>query len=99
MKAAGLPAGFKDTIYEGKGCSNCNNSGYKGRRAVHEILVIDREIREMMARNESVDVIREYAIESQKMRTIGDECIDLMKKGITSIKEVIATAYSYQGGE
>ncbi|MBT3320117.1 MAG: type II/IV secretion system protein [Clostridia bacterium] len=99
LKAAGLPAGFKDTIYEGKGCSNCNNSGYKGRRAVHEILVIDREIREMMSRNESVDVIREYAIESQKMRTIGDECIDLMKKGITSIKEVIATAYSYQGGE
>ncbi len=53
----------------------------------------------MMSQNESVDVIREYAIEHQKMKTIGEECIDLMKKGITTIQEVIATAYSYQGGE
>jgi type IV pilus assembly protein PilB len=99
LKAAGLPSTFKTKIYHGKGCSNCNNSGYKGRRAVHEILVIDREIREMMTQNESVDVIREYAIETQKMRTISDECIELMKQGITTIQEVIATAYSYQGGE
>ncbi len=99
LKAAGLPATFNTKIYHGKGCSNCNESGYKGRRAVHEILVIDREIREMMATNQSVDIIREYAIDKQKMRTIGDECIDLMKQGITSINEVIATAYSYQGGE
>ena len=99
LKAAGLPATFNTKIYHGKGCSNCNESGYKGRRAVHEILVIDREIREMMATNQSVDIIREYAIDKQNMRTIGEECLDLMKQGITTINEVIATAYSYQGGE
>ena len=99
LKAAGLPSNFSRTIYHGKGCSYCNNSGYKGRRAVHEILIIDREIRDMMSRNMNVDDIREYAVETQGMRTISDESIDLMKQGVTTIEEVIHTAYSYQGGE
>lgn len=99
LKAAGLPASYSRTIYHGVGCSSCNNSGYKGRRAVHEILVIDREIREMMSKGQSIENIREYAFDTQGMRTIADECIDLMKQGVTSIQEVINTAYSYQGGE
>lgn len=99
LKAAGLPASYSRTIYHGVGCSACNNSGYKGRRAVHEILVIDREIREMMSKGQSIEDIREYAFDTQNMRTIADECIDLMKQGVTSIQEVINTAYSYQGGE
>jgi type IV pilus assembly protein PilB len=99
LKAAGLPSNFSRTIYHGKGCSYCNNSGYKGRRAVHEILVIDREIRNMMSRNMNVDDIREYAIDTQGMRTISDEGIELMKQGVTTIDEVIHTAYSYKGGE
>lgn len=99
LKAAGLPANYSRTIYHGVGCSSCNNSGYKGRRAVHEILVIDREIREMMSKGQSIEDIREYAFDTQNMRTIADECIDLMKQGVTSIQEVINTAYSYQGGE
>lgn len=99
LKAAGLPASYARTIYHGVGCSSCNNSGYKGRQAVHEVLVIDREIREMMSKGQSIEDIREYAFDSQGMRTIADECIDLMKQGLTSIQEVINTAYSYQGDE
>ena len=42
LRAAGLPASYSKPIHIGKGCTYCNNTGYKGRMAVHEILVVDR---------------------------------------------------------
>jgi len=97
LSAAGLPESYKKDIYIGKGCSNCNESGYKGRRAVHEILVIDRDIRTKITNKVSVDEIREYAAANQNMESIGSECISLMEQGITSIQEVIKTSYAYKG--
>ncbi|MDD5017274.1 MAG: GspE/PulE family protein [Eubacteriales bacterium] len=97
LSAAGLPASYNKEIYIGKGCSNCNDSGYKGRTAVHEILVIDRIIREKITNNASIDDIRDYALTKQNMTTIASECVSLMEKGFTTIQEVIKTAYSYKG--
>jgi type IV pilus assembly protein PilB len=99
LSAAGLPTTYSKDIYIGKGCSNCSNSGYKGRMAVHEILIIDREVREMMTNNVSVDEIRDYAISRQHMSTIAAECISLMGKGETTIQEVIRTSYTNKGEE
>lgn len=97
LSAAGLPPGYRKPVYYGKGCSSCNESGFKGRTAVHEILVVDREIRNMMANNASVDDIREYAIKKQNMTSIASECVRLMESGITTIQEVIKTSYTYKG--
>ncbi len=97
LSAAGLPDDYDKDIFIGKGCSNCNESGYKGRRAVHEILVIDKEVRRKITDNVSVDEIRDYATSNQNMKTIGIECISLMEQGITSIQEVIKTSYAYKG--
>lgn len=97
LAAAGLPGNYAKTVYHGKGCSYCNNSGYKGRRAVHEIFVIDRHVRDMITGGAAIDAIRDDAINRQHMTTIASECIALMESGATTIQEVISTSYSYKG--
>jgi type IV pilus assembly protein PilB len=97
LGAAGLPPSYKKDIFIGKGCSNCNNTGYKGRTAVHEILIIDREIRDMITNEANVDDIRDYAISVQHMNTLAAECISLMAQGETTIEEVIKTSYTNKG--
>jgi type IV pilus assembly protein PilB len=97
LHAAGLPDTYKQPLYIGKGCSYCNETGYKGRMAVHEILVVDREVRDMITNDVSIDDIRDYAIKKQRMSTIAAGCVALMEKGETTIQEVIHTAYAYQG--
>ncbi len=95
--AAGLPPSYHKPVYQGSGCSICNNSGSKGRVAVHEILIIDREIRDMIVSGATPDTIADHAVKHQHMTTIASECISLMEKGYISIQEVINTSYSYKG--
>ena len=99
LGAAGLPSTYSKDVFRGKGCPNCNNSGYKGRTAVHEILIVDRTVREMITKGASVDEVRDYAISKQHMSTLAAECISLMAKGEISIDEVIRTSYSNKGEE
>ncbi|MFA6358171.1 MAG: ATPase, T2SS/T4P/T4SS family [Candidatus Omnitrophota bacterium] len=56
-------------FYKGQGCKECNFTGYKGRTAIHEILVIDKAIRELMLRKASTDELRDKAV-SQGMKTL-----------------------------
>lgn len=81
------------TFTKGAGCPNCNGSGLKGRTAVHEVLVMDRGLREMITSKCSVDEMRDYAI-SVGLSTLKDECIRLLKEGRISIDEVYRVAYS-----
>jgi len=97
LAAAGLPADYDKPLYIGEGCTYCNNSGYKGRVAVHEILVIDRVIRDMIVKGETPDTIRDYAVKKQRMETLAIGCLSLLDRGATSIQEVISTSYSYKG--
>ena len=81
------------TFYHGEGCSACNNTGYKGRIAVHEIMNIDRNLRDMISTGATVDVIRDYSLKTG-MRTLKTECIRLLMAGVTTIDEVYKVAYS-----
>jgi len=56
-------------IYKGQGCKECNFTGYKGRTAIHEILVVDKIIRELMAKKVSSDELREKAVD-RGMKTL-----------------------------
>lgn len=75
------------------GCSYCNHTGYKGRIAVHEILLVTKEIRDMIARNATINEITKQAID-HGMSTLKMECIRLIENGITSFKEVMDITYS-----
>ena len=47
-------------ITKGTGCPHCNNTGYKGRIAIHEIIMVDSHVRKMIANKEDIDTIMDY---------------------------------------
>jgi len=85
-KSLGIPNETK--IFIGKGCEKCRFTGFKGRTAIHEILVINDEIRELIVKRTSANIIRDKAI-LQGMKTLRQDGLDKVCKGITTIEEVL----------
>jgi type IV pilus assembly protein PilB len=81
------------TVRKGMGCSHCNNTGYKGRIAVHEILAMDNTIRRMVVNHDSVEAITAYAREHQHMRTLKESGLILVKEGVTTPEELMKISY------
>lgn len=82
-------------IYQGAGCHQCNHTGYKGRTAVHEIILIDKEVRRMISNHEEIDDIYAYVKKSQHLSSLKDETIKLVKQGVTTMAELYKiSAYS-----
>jgi type IV pilus assembly protein PilB len=83
--------GFKEriTFYKGRGCSYCNGSGYYGRTAILEVLMIDDHIREMIIQKKSCDEIKEYAIKELGMLTLRDDAFLKVKQGLITLEEAI----------
>ncbi|MEC0303398.1 GspE/PulE family protein [Terribacillus saccharophilus] len=77
-----------ETLYRGKGCNSCKQTGYKGRMAVHELLVVDDKIRDLLIKNRSVDEIKEAAIENG-MKMLIDDGLEKALQGMTTVEEVL----------
>jgi len=75
------------------GCNRCNNTGYSGRLAIHEILTIDAQIRRMITDGATMDEIGTYARDAQKMLTLKDQAIELVRQGETTVEELLKVAY------
>ena len=80
-------------LFRGVGCPECNGSGYKGRTAIHEILVVTREIRELIDRRATTDQIRTVSMR-QGTTTLMETCIKLVLDGITTTAEMLKVTYS-----
>ena len=74
-------------VYEPCGCVKCNNTGYKGRIAVYEILIFTDEIKDAIADEKPISEITKIAME-QGLSTLKMSCTKLVKKGITTIQEM-----------
>lgn len=74
-------------IYEPIGCEECSN-GFKGRIALIEVLTVDDEIRSLISRGEDIDKIKRL-LRERKYKTMKDDGIDKVKKGIISLAELI----------
>lgn len=85
------------TLYRGTGCSRCNNQGYRGRMAIHEVLPITAPIREAINRKASSDEISNIAI-NQGMLTMRQDGIQKALTGLTDIQEVMRVAYADNNG-
>lgn len=81
-------------IRRSKGCSFCNNTGYKGRMSIHEIVLIDKDIRHMISNNAPREDIFDYAHNVQGMKTLAESAAELVAQGITSVEEFIKVSYS-----
>ena len=77
-----------DTLYKGAGCNTCQNSGYRGRLAIHEVLTIDDTIRSMMMNNKSIQEIKQYAMRSGMIFLLDDGLLKA-KAGLTTVEEVL----------
>ena len=75
------------------GCNYCNNTGYSGRISIHEILLVDKPIRAMIAKGATTEELKEYAIQYQGMKTLKDSCTELVEQGITTMEEFRRVAY------
>ncbi len=75
-------------FYYGKGCDYCNNTGYKGRQALYELMLMDDEQRELIMKNASTNVLRSEA-RKRGMRTLRETGLLAIYDGVTSIDEVV----------
>ncbi|MCX6793904.1 MAG: GspE/PulE family protein, partial [Candidatus Gottesmanbacteria bacterium] len=76
------------TLYKGKGCKICHNTGYTGRVGVFEVLEVGKEIRRLITERNDSDVIDKAAID-EGMTTMLDDGLDKVRKGLTTVEEVI----------
>ncbi len=90
-KFPGASEYFKEenmTLYEGKGCSSCNNSGYKGRIAIFEFLENTKELQDLIVQNPSKKQIWNLA-RKNGARSLFEDGMEKVKSGITTLEEVI----------
>jgi type IV pilus assembly protein PilB len=80
-----------DKVSRGKGCSSCNMTGYKGRIAIHEVLVINDEMRRVIMDGESFQKLRDIAIMNKTIFLMDDGLLKV-KQGLTTTEEVLRVA-------
>jgi type IV pilus assembly protein PilB len=86
-----LDAGQK--LYRGKGCTECNEKGYKGRIAIHEIVIVTRKMKTLLEKRASEDEMRVLAVE-EGTQMLQDSARDLVLEGITTVSELNRVAYT-----
>jgi general secretion pathway protein E len=76
------------TVYRAKGCEACFHTGYLGRKAIYELLLVDDEIRQLIMKNTDASTIKAAATE-RGMRTLRQDGAAKVLEGITSVEEVV----------
>jgi len=79
------------TLYQGKGCPDCNNSGYKGRIAIFEFVQITPEMENLILKSPSTQQIWKLAHE-QGSHTLFEDGIEKVKNGVTTLEELLRVA-------
>jgi type IV pilus assembly protein PilB len=75
-------------VYKGKGCSLCNNTGYKGRVGLYEVMPMREEVKELVLSRASTSEVKKEAIRLG-MKTLRQSGIAKIKEGVTTIEEVL----------
>ncbi|MBR2733197.1 MAG: type II/IV secretion system protein [Selenomonadaceae bacterium] len=74
-------------LYKAVGCSECRGTGYSGRLALHEILRVDKNLRQLIRTSRDLDEIRASALESG-LKLLADDALDKIRAGLTTLAEV-----------
>ena len=85
------------TFVRGQGCNKCNHTGYRGRTGIFEFLEVTDPIREMILDGTGTVALRQKAIE-QGMETLLVNGLQKVKRGITTMDEVLGAAPLAEGG-
>lgn len=79
-------------IRKAVGCPVCNHTGYRGRIAVHEVLIVDRKMRDLIVQGASLEELKSYAV-AGGMIPLKDAAAELVEQGITTMEELKKTVY------
>ncbi|MBI3558408.1 MAG: hypothetical protein HY074_19235 [Deltaproteobacteria bacterium] len=80
-------------LFKGKGCQVCNNSGYKGRVAVYEVMDFSSSLKEMVLANCTAIELKRAAIK-EGMRTLRVAALQKVADGVTTLEEAVALTSS-----
>lgn len=83
----GVPAGQNTTIYRAVGCEECNYNGYKGRTGIHELLIVDEHIRELIHNGKGEQAVEKYI--RQHSPSIRQDGCSRVLAGQTTLEEVL----------
>ena len=76
------------TLYRAKGCNKCNDTGYRGRIGLYEVMIVSEAIERLTVERASVEDVKRVAV-SEGMLTLRQDGIEKLKKGITSVEEIM----------
>ncbi|MZP43291.1 type II/IV secretion system protein [Heliobacterium gestii] len=85
-----------DILYRGAGCSRCNQTGFDGRLAIHEVMILRSSLRELIMAKASADTIRAKAIEEGMAGIVADG-MDKAIQGETTVQEIMRVAFRMDG--
>ncbi len=88
LKDLGVQPDEKLQFFAGKGCANCNHSGYKGRTALLEALKVDENIKNMVIKEVPLDQIKEWAVREGRLITLRSDGLHKALTGQTSLEEI-----------
>lgn len=91
LEMQGLP---NDELWVPKGCDKCRNTGYSGRVGIYEMLAVDDELRDIIARNPNVSEFRRLCLE-RGMNSLRQDGINKASTGLTSVQEVLRVTSSH----
>jgi type IV pilus assembly protein PilB len=93
-----VAAGFSEqearevVYYKGKGCPNCNNTGFRGRIALYEVMPVGEEVKDIILQGGSAIEIKKKAI-SLGMNTLRISGLAKIKEGVTTVEEILRTTF------
>ena len=90
-EAQALGVNPEQTIYEANGCSMCRDTGYQGRTALIELLMVDKDMRSLISKGSSTESLKVEA-ESKGMKTMKQQGYEKVLEGITTMEEVLRVA-------
>ena len=77
-----------EKIYRANGCKVCSHTGYRGRFAIHELMLVDEDIERLAVERVSTEVLKRAAIEAG-MRTLREDGMEKVAQGVTSFEEIL----------
>ncbi len=80
------------SFYRGTGCAQCNNTGFKGRTVIEEIMTMGQKVRDLVLSGAGTDRVREAAI-ANGMTTLAHNGLEKIRSGVTTVEEVVRQAY------
>lgn len=90
LQKVGLKQGI--TMFRGKGCRFCNNTGYRGRQGIFELLVPDQNVENMVIERASSDQIKQYCLKTGGFDTLRRDGLRKVLSGVTTLEQILGAS-------